>query len=995
VRSFSQIGGAGSGALPGDSSGVLDRVRNFTLASVLSRVNNATGQNFTIDALARYLYGAFGVTVPSNVNFSRPLIDLAWETVRDSLVLRRNLTVVDNLDSPDGKFPKALGNVLVVERDFLHSLIAAPIANLVGAVRALQNSPLRLAAEFALNISDDGVQDLFSQVANGLERAENFEVDHYALTVVGMYADRLNSYVGTKDSIDIDMIHFTNAVGDAIGYGESIAMQTTLATAMGALYFVRLFLDQIFTFASIVLIGLGAMLIYSLLLSNVEEKTYEYGMLRAQGMRQHVLIELLLIQSFLFAIPGILLGLLVAFLIYLPLEAVVTVYVNVPFNALMSPPAVGIGVAVGLLMPIVANIGPISRALQRSLRDSLDKYHSENDAVKVTIIALAKVGLAPWQVVLAVLMIVMGFVVYYLMPYSFIFNDIPLFLFLLTIILLGMLLGLSLVAQVLQPSFERVMSWLYMWGGERRRLRPLVLKGLHAHRRRNRKTAVMFTTALAFIIFVGTSFSLQEHSIADNIELGVGAQIAVLSLSDRFPVNKDAMAEYLEYEIARRRRGDADAFVLGYSYQTFELARYPFISRTELSNLAGYPTLRCRIVGIEEHFVDQSYAEFFRPSEVASGVTFNTTRNGQPDIVQGLYTNAGKLRLPIESRRAKGDVPPEVGSQGVDVGAAAFGGSRTAGYSLNPPNDVAYNTYIDVAVSEAVRLRGAIDTETPLLLTARYSLTLVNSTSAIYLAKAQGMIRKMAGEASYSSYRQLADNSRVIVSIDQYKLMLRQLRNASAVAVDIGQPLPTGAAADALARAGLGGEGPEPKIERLYVRVDDTADDLAREAIINSLRNYIRDDLTQVIDAKSLVSSTAFAIALLQYFFIVVTAIAVILCFFVLWLSFTANIRENAWEFGVLRAVGLTSAQVIRVYVYEAAALITSSLLLGTLIGMAQALTLTLQFNLFTELPFKMDFPVVLFVVVVSMSFIVAVAGSYFPARKFKRKPIATVLKGQ
>jgi hypothetical protein len=43
VRSFSQIGGAGSGALPGDASGALDRVRNFTLASVLSRVNNATG----------------------------------------------------------------------------------------------------------------------------------------------------------------------------------------------------------------------------------------------------------------------------------------------------------------------------------------------------------------------------------------------------------------------------------------------------------------------------------------------------------------------------------------------------------------------------------------------------------------------------------------------------------------------------------------------------------------------------------------------------------------------------------------------------------------------------------------------------------------------------------------------------------------------------------------------------------------------------------------
>jgi len=40
-------------------------------------------------------------------------------------------------------------------------------------------------------------------------------------------------------------------------------------------------------------------------------------------------------------------------------------------------------------------------------------------------------------------------------------------------------------------------------------------------------------------------------------------------------------------------------------------------------------------------------------------------------------------------------------------------------------------------------------------------------------------------------------------------------------------------------------------------------------------------------------------------FFTVVGVLAMVLCFFILWLSFTANIHENAWEFGVLRAVGL------------------------------------------------------------------------------------------
>jgi ABC-type antimicrobial peptide transport system permease subunit len=36
---------------------------------------------------------------------------------------------------------------------------------------------------------------------------------------------------------------------------------------------------------------LGILLIYSLLLNDVEEKTYEYGMLRALGFKQRSLIQ--------------------------------------------------------------------------------------------------------------------------------------------------------------------------------------------------------------------------------------------------------------------------------------------------------------------------------------------------------------------------------------------------------------------------------------------------------------------------------------------------------------------------------------------------------------------------------------------------------------------------------------------------------------------------------------------------------------------------------
>jgi hypothetical protein len=90
---------------------------------------------------------------------------------------------------------------------------------------------------------------------------------------------RAFSYLGTKKEIDRDMIYLTNDIIDAIGFNEPVsiqvrlqlrqfsmvfltnnpcaAMQTVLASSMGALYFVRLFLDQIFTFSTVVLVREG------------------------------------------------------------------------------------------------------------------------------------------------------------------------------------------------------------------------------------------------------------------------------------------------------------------------------------------------------------------------------------------------------------------------------------------------------------------------------------------------------------------------------------------------------------------------------------------------------------------------------------------------------------------------------------------------------------------------------------------------------------------
>ncbi len=166
------------------------------------------------------------------------------------------------------------------------------------------------------------------------------------------------------------------------------------------------------------------------------------------------------------------------------------------------------------------------------------------------------------------------------------------------------------------------------------------------------------------------------------------------------------------------------------------------------------------------------------------------------------------------------------------------------------------------------------------------------------------------------------------------------------------------------------------------------------DMLVDRLRNVLASDGIQIINVKGLVDATATASTAMIIFFNVVAVINSVLSFFLLWLSFDANVRENSWEFGVLRSLGLPAAALTRAYVYEAVAVVLSAVMLGTVVGLLVSITLTLQFNLFLELPFVLLFPLSLFLIVLFLSFAVAVIGAYLPAKQFSDRDIATVLRG-
>ena len=75
-------------------------------------------------------------------------------------------------------------------------------------------------------------------------------------------------------------------------------------------------------------------------------------------------------------------------------------------------------------------------------------------------------------------------------------------------ILLGMLFGLCMIALNLQRPLEIVLTYLILFY-EKKSIKRVVLNNLMAHKMRNRLTAIVYSIALGFIIFLIVCYKLE------------------------------------------------------------------------------------------------------------------------------------------------------------------------------------------------------------------------------------------------------------------------------------------------------------------------------------------------------------------------------------------------------------------------------------------------------------------------------------------------------
>lgn len=173
---------------------------------------------------------------------------------------------------------------------------------------------------------------------------------------------------------------------------------------------------------------------------------------------------------------------------------------------------------------------------------------------------------------------------------------------------------------------------------------------------------------------------------------------------------------------------------------------------------------------------------------------------------------------------------------------------------------------------------------------------------------------------------------------------------------------------------------------QLFVRLTPGITSTQRDFITNGIRNYFLDQSSYIMVKADYVEGFTAITKIFNIFVGLIAAIALFIAFFLLLLASTQNINDAVWEYGVLRSMGLTKREGLRIYIYEAYIVVISAAILGTFVGFLTATAVAVQFYSFIELPVSIEFPWVLFGCMIGLSLVTVAAAVLAPVNQVNKR---------
>lgn len=758
-------------------------------------------------------------------------------------------------------------------------------------------------------------------------------MSEYARTVVvNMPPPRTAVYLHSDmDTVRKLVMEFACEVTYRVGYPDLDVYPVVMST-LDPFAYVSIFLGLIINMSVFVLMLLCVVLIYSLLMINVESRTFEMGVLRMIGSRRAGLVGLLVTQALTYALPAIVLGLPLAQLLGLGVFRVISVIASIDFPNLLTWDAVVVAAVLGIVIPLLSAILPIRNALMLNLSDSIDGNRSKTKAVVVEINRSEQHSVSVPVLVVGLFLALFGIGIYLVFPAALMAFNISLILNLLFVLLLLILFGCVMLSLTLEGLFSRAIATVFFFW-ERKAIRSLLSKNLVAHRLRNRKTIMMYSLSLAFIIFLSVSFSQQISSMQTTSEQSYGAPLGIEisgSGRDGRPYTIDVVDD-----IERVLR--ASPLVADYAYATVDLTLVTG-SQYTVSNIGRIAERTVHVYGVSPNYFDLAYPGYLS----LAGRIINASLPNNITLGEQLYTDQGSQGFIMGSSLRK--------ALGIDLGDHFLFNEV-----LNSGSASTFGAQIEGMMSSFMGGgSGGVSAKAgdppPI---RKNCFAFVNSVAGLTMSK-------------YSS----VSEQDVVVSLPHYVSLSR-----GAVAGMHSVPI---------ARVFIKlVDARQYSDQDLRVLKQDLKDVCATQS----------RGTPSVWDVNLMAAGMSLAERIIQYFFILTTVIAMVTSFFSLSSSMLANVLEQTKEIAILRALGMTKPWLYRIYVYEAFVVVFGSSVMGILVGTLLSWAFTINQRLFTELPLPFVFPWQITLLVFGLSVVFAFLASISPIHRVMNRRIINIMR--
>ncbi len=282
----------------------------------------------------------------------------------------------------------------------------------------------------------------------------------------------------------------------------------------------------VFGVFALLALTITGLLIYSLISVSVEERIREYAILRTLGAKAGDIFRLVLGESFLLCLLGVVPGVFAGALFAKMLVTIVSLAMGAKAAAVqlqINAATLWLSLAGGAGLSIGSALVPALHATRWRIVDALDPLRRG----QLPLAARPDGRVNRPLVVTGFVLSALAGVVFFVLPTALLSGNPSLIGTVVLCLLVSILLGLTLATVGVLPFVQRGLLWFGGWSFGP--AAELVGRNLERHRRRHTTTALLFTLSVSLVIFIASLVALCSRTALALVEHTHGAHLRIPS----------------------------------------------------------------------------------------------------------------------------------------------------------------------------------------------------------------------------------------------------------------------------------------------------------------------------------------------------------------------------------------------------------------------------------------------------------------------------------